>query len=618
MRLANLKPDCLYKPSRMKNTFPLQHSLAFLSVILLLSSVGLHAQKGLSPKEIEQATNRYETIMNPEISLEEYLNIRARTAREKQMATTKAICSPRIDPTGCENGDFESGNIDGSVWQFQYGSLSFSTDEIDYSTLSCGQLSNSSILYANSRHTVVPRGTESNLPLSTVPDNPSVNKFALRIGNTAVNRGTEMVSKSFLVTTDNFIFDFDYAVVLQNPGGGHTAAELPTFKVKIKDLSTGRYLSGLVDLDGTGKDYVDTANDTGFFTTSPQGVLYSEWLCSSINLRGLIGKKVTIEFITEDCGKGAHYAYAYIDNICNGCGNAPYSLDFNAVNSKDFGFPATLCFDYELPKSGSLTIALGAFVNGNRIKNFSSPTLTSGDSYCFDLTKSDLGINAVTAVDFLATGNYTVRNSSGNTVYLPKQFAGVAEYKINCPTDNGFDLCCPPLNKNSIWDLFEMKPTGLASDPYRMDLNPSSVYLAQMQAYTDYLHALNPNVDGLYFTWRLMDMGADPDPRLGYWGDGQIGGDKFNHFDPGGTANYQNNFFSENLKPNHWYKIHVGMYLNDDIPLPGNSCSDDTWFVFNWKLQGPSLIGTVRDSEGIVVKTLKVKNVKARSIRKKK
>ncbi len=179
----------------------------------------------------------------------------------------------------------------------------------------------------------------------------------------------------------------------------------------------------------------------------------------------------------------------------------------------------------------------------------------------------------------------------------------------DCPTPYpvyDFDPCCPPMNKESLADMFTHVPTGSISSPYHMQFTPTTAFLTQMQAYVDYLNAINPSVNGLYFTWRIMDMGDGPAPLTNYAGNGQIGGDVFNHFTPGGSTINNSNFFPPQLDINHWYKIHVGMYLNDGIKIFDKSCSNGTWIAFNFKIENQRLIGQVKDNKGRIIKQTEI------------
>lgn len=387
----------------------------------------MDAQKG---KTTQQLKKEFLKQKNSEITFEEWLKYeKERNKLIKHNKTKRIACNPVYDPTGCTNGDFNSGTLNQNVWQGEYG-VQDGTGAIATGSMSCGIISG--IISNNSAHqTIVPDGPDPNIPtLKTTPDNTG---FALRIGNSRYGRGVEMISKSFKVTSKNAYLTFDYAVVLDDPTSPHTEDELPTFRVVVTNETDGNQVNNLVDLDGSGNNFV-RSNNSDFFNNQGN-LVYSDWLCSQIDLSSLIGKNVTVSFVTEDCGKWIHFAYAYIDNICTGCNNAPYSLSFNQGRSSDCGLPANICFDYTIPSGQSLTIQLAAKKNASTLQTWNSPTFTSGSNYCFTIN-SISGLGNTQIVNFSATGNFS---------NAPNQSSGISGYKITCgDPDKG--NCCPGKN----------------------------------------------------------------------------------------------------------------------------------------------------------------------------
>jgi gliding motility-associated-like protein len=51
-------------------------------------------------------------------------------------------------------------------------------------------------------------------------------------------------------------------------------------------------------------------------SSSGQQVYYKPWTTNSLNLSGLAGHTVIIDFSSGDCGQGAHFGYGYIDMSC--------------------------------------------------------------------------------------------------------------------------------------------------------------------------------------------------------------------------------------------------------------------------------------------------------------
>ncbi len=563
----------------MKNT------ILFLSLVLFNLAFEASAQSRLRSVERQQAIAAYKKMEDPEISLKRYLEIEGRIQAERKNASSSSSVPDVIDPTGCSNGDFESGLVDPAYWQGSYGSV------IIGQHAEAGQLDQSTFVSGlpGGRFSIVSSGTSDPIisSLSTVAPTPANNNFAVRIGNSNTGGEAEMLTKTFKVTEENYIVSFDYAVVMQDPS--HTELQNPSFMLKVFDKAAESYVTGLVDLDGQGGDALVADTNNPFFASQGQVVYTKNWQCATVNLYPLIGKIVRLEFITKDCSRTAHFGYAYLDNLCAGCGGAENFMVLAEEESSSCGLPADFCFDYAIPENGTIQIEVDIIQDGGLINQLQSPVLASGDRYCFELLGNDLIGNTI---DLNATAHFTVPGHDGQSIDLPKQFAGLQGYPLSCNNEiYPFDPCCPPLNRESMVTLFDHLTTGSIADPYMLSFNNDPSFQYQMQSYLDFLHAVNPSITHLYFTWRLMEM-TDPDnldvPLANYFGNGQLGSDVFNHFEEGGSGLQNNlNFFmddTQELEINKWYKVHVGMYLNDGIAFFDSSCSNDTYFYYRVQL----------------------------------
>jgi hypothetical protein len=112
--------------------------------------------------------------------------------------------------------------------------------------------------------------------------------------------------------------------------------------------------------------------------------------------------------------------------------------------------PGRICFDYSLPTTtdaagnpitGSVTIKLDIYQNGALLTQFISPTLTSGSSYCFNITPSSIpGIDtALGGFDFVATGVFAIGNTPLGHIMVGSPPDGITEgrnndYLIACKT----------------------------------------------------------------------------------------------------------------------------------------------------------------------------------------
>ncbi|WP_299499180.1 gliding motility-associated C-terminal domain-containing protein [Mucilaginibacter sp.] len=147
---------------------------------------------------------------------------------------------------------------------------------------------------------------------------PNGSKFSVRLGNDRTGAEAERISYQFVVPPGlAYSLVLNYAVVLQNPG--HESYQQPKFAARIYDYTDSKYITcpyfdfvASNELPGfkisnVAPD-VDSTRNTG-----PSTISYKEWSATTINLAGYGGKTVVLEFTTNDCTKGGHFGYAYID-----------------------------------------------------------------------------------------------------------------------------------------------------------------------------------------------------------------------------------------------------------------------------------------------------------------
>lgn len=168
------------------------------------------------------------------------------------------------------------------------------------------------------------------------------------------NRGGSMIEQKFSVTASNALFTYYYAAVVQdaltpvyftgvdgldsldafgnpvpmpnwnNTGDSivhHYPQEQPFFQVELFDnsgnpLACGNYLV----VGGPG---------VPGFTLVPgtTDMYYKNWTPVFIDLTPYVGSNVTVKFTVADCSKGGHFAYCYIDAVCEPMVvNAPVSV----------------------------------------------------------------------------------------------------------------------------------------------------------------------------------------------------------------------------------------------------------------------------------------------------
>lgn len=172
-------------------------------------------------------------------------------------------------------------------------------------------------------HTIIDAASAGTDPYGGFPQScPNGSGYSAMLGNAtaSLNGGTGLeasgISYTYNIpsTVNSFSVFFHYAVVLQNPG--HAPEEQPRFRARIRDLSTGALLACVTF------DFTASSSLPGF-QPSPinSQVLYKNWTPVTLNLTGLAGRTIELEFIATECTRQGHFGYAYID-VNSNCNNA--------------------------------------------------------------------------------------------------------------------------------------------------------------------------------------------------------------------------------------------------------------------------------------------------------
>ena len=126
-------------------------------------------------------------------------------------------------------------------------------------------------------------------------------------GSTAGAKGAT-IEQRFSVSSTNAMFNYYYAVVLEDPSG-HTLQEKPMFKIDVLDCDGNPLTCG---------EYLVVSSATGFvaFNNYYGSGYYKTWTPVFLDLTSYIGSCVTVRFKTADCTQTGHFGYAYIDASC--------------------------------------------------------------------------------------------------------------------------------------------------------------------------------------------------------------------------------------------------------------------------------------------------------------
>ncbi len=198
------------------------------------------------------------------------------------------------------------------------------------------------------RHTIITQNVIDPVvidPATNLPDTqmtslaPGGGLASVRLGNNNINAENEKLIWLFNVTANNYIFQYQFATVQEDPF--HAPDEQPYFMVNMFDVN-----NAIIPI-GTDTFYSGQLNVP--FITCPGGTpKYRRWTPISVDLSAYLGQTITIEFINSDCALGGHYGYTYIDVSCLGApianvwpGDCDYDLQANNVDLLTLGIAYT-------------------------------------------------------------------------------------------------------------------------------------------------------------------------------------------------------------------------------------------------------------------------------------
>jgi gliding motility-associated-like protein len=206
----------------------------------------------------------------------------------------------RSQQVDCATMGFESGSALG--WVLTSGTINAANQRVNYL--------NEVMLTVENGH-LITNLTDGNDPKITNEKIPMVapgSKHSIRIGNTAHGGTFDRIKTSFLVTPDNTLFQYQFAVVLQNDNT-HSDFQKPGFNIKIEDSDGQELACNKFDIQ-----LQRGATAEGF---KVQGDLeYKNWTTGAIDLRNYIGKIINIEVTAHGCTERRHFGYAYFDAQC--------------------------------------------------------------------------------------------------------------------------------------------------------------------------------------------------------------------------------------------------------------------------------------------------------------
>ncbi|ARK10815.1 gliding motility-associated C-terminal domain-containing protein [Fibrella sp. ES10-3-2-2] len=197
----------------------------------------------------------------------------------------------------CTNIGFEEGTTRG--WLLSNGSITDINQQTVYQSEMPGTFENGHLL------TKLTDGNDPNVTVEAIPMVAPGSTRSLRIGNVTRGSRFDRIRGSFVVTPDNTLFQYRFAVVLQNPT--HQPYQQPGFSIRITNQA------GAV-LACSEYDVFAASTINGF---KAQGdIRYRNWTTGAIDLRAYMGQTVTVEVTAHGCTERRHFGYAYFDAQC--------------------------------------------------------------------------------------------------------------------------------------------------------------------------------------------------------------------------------------------------------------------------------------------------------------
>lgn len=206
----------------------------------------------------------------------------------------------------------------------------------------------------NGRHTIITeQGTDSYTEgeLKFLPDSESK---VIRLGNSDSDSQAESITYHFIADKEKSILLLKFAVVFEDPNHPYDAQ--PRFVVRIMN-SAGELIESCAKYDISARPEINGfQNSPGFGIP----VRWRNWTNIGLDMSRYAGQEIQLQFITYDCGYGAHYGYAYFSASC-----ISNKLDLVNCNGKDLTLSAPQGFTSYLWNNGVTTPTISCTMDGD-------------------------------------------------------------------------------------------------------------------------------------------------------------------------------------------------------------------------------------------------------------
>ena len=357
----------------------------------------------------------------------------------------------------CSNGTFEEFQTIGSTNYLN--DFLFVEDDL-LNPIQCRSLDASANInipqYDPANVNIMATTVPSNILDEYIGDIAAFDQYALKINYKESSTTASLVQAKRFKTNNENSLKFNYKAVLQSITGSAHNNEQPFFKARIVN-SNGIVVSEFCLI-------ADTQNC--IFTQAPNLeadsiVLYTpNWQSGILDISSIPNNETfTVEFLATRCGLGAHFGYAYIDDICllHSSEGLQGSIELDPLNKVCPTLPISVCGSFTIPTSGGIAatitnITLDVHDSTNTIV-YTTQTTASLDlatkRFCFDLSATNLPNTTTGTYNVAVTINYgiTQPNCAGTS------FASAHDDDANPGWDIWFLNCtnCPiPVQTTSL------------------------------------------------------------------------------------------------------------------------------------------------------------------------
>lgn len=205
----------------------------------------------------------------------------------------------QAQPNDCSNLGLELGTFHG--WKAGYGT--WSVDPANNAVVIESQANG----FLPEQHRIRHK-SEGNVPEITaeaVPLVPPGSDYAIQLGNSINGAQFEYLTTSFRVDADNTLFQYQFAVIFEDPN--HDPVQQPRFELRVTDQQGNTLPCGYYQ--------VTAAGDVEGFKSQGK-IRYRDWTTAGVDLRDYVGQVVTLRISTFDCSKGGHWGMALFDASC--------------------------------------------------------------------------------------------------------------------------------------------------------------------------------------------------------------------------------------------------------------------------------------------------------------